>query len=92
LFGRLKIINTYPCVIVGLTVYADFSVMEKQELLLQLALRLKELRKLKNVTQEEVHYATGIHVARIEQGKRDISYTTLLRLAQYFNTDLNAFK
>ena len=75
-----------------MVVYAAFSVMEKQELLLQLALRLKELRKLKNVTQEEVHNETGIHVARIEQGKRDISYTTLLRLSQYFNTDLNAFK
>jgi transcriptional regulator with XRE-family HTH domain len=77
---------------VGLAVYADFSVMEKQELLLQLALRLKELRKLKNVTQEEVHNETGIHVARIEQGKRDISFTTLCKLAEYFGVELNAFK
>ncbi len=76
----------------GLAVYADFSVMEKQELLLQLALRLKELRKLKNVTQEEVHNETGIHVARIEQGKRDISFTTLCKLAEYFGVELNAFK
>jgi transcriptional regulator with XRE-family HTH domain len=53
---------------------------------------LKELRKLKNVTQEEVHNETGIHVARIEQGKRDISFTTLCKLAEYFGVELNAFK
>lgn len=52
-------------------VFAAFSVMEKQELLLQLALRLKELRKLKDVTQEEVHNETGIHVARIEEDRLD---------------------
>lgn len=59
--------------------------MDNQELLLNLAKRLKELRNQKGVTQEDVYNDTGIHVARIEQGKRDISYTTLNKLAQYFN-------
>ena len=62
--------------------------MENQELLLTLAKRLKELRKQKGVTQEDVFNDTGIHVARIEQGKRDISYTTLVRLADYFDSSL----
>lgn len=66
--------------------------MENQELLLNLARRLKELRKQKNVTQEDVYNDTGIHVARIEQGKRDISYTTLCRLAEYFQTNLDFFQ
>lgn len=66
--------------------------MNDQELLLNLAKRLKELRKNKGVTQLEVYNKTGIHVARIEQGKRDISYTTLVRLAEYFDSDLNAFR
>ena len=65
--------------------------MESQEILLTLANRLKELRKRKNVTQEEVYNDTGIHVARIEQGKRDISFTTLCKLASYFEVDLNSF-
>jgi transcriptional regulator with XRE-family HTH domain len=66
--------------------------MENQELLLSLAKRLKELRKQKNVTQEDVYNDTGIHVARIEQGKRDISYTTLCKLAEYFKVGIEEFK
>jgi transcriptional regulator with XRE-family HTH domain len=65
--------------------------MDNNELLLTLAKRLKELRKHKGVTQEDVYNDTGIHVARIEQGKRDISYTTLCRLADYFGVELNDF-
>lgn len=65
--------------------------MENTELLLTLANRLKELRKQKGVTQEDVYNDTGIHVARIEQGKRDISFTTLCKLAEYFGVDLNEF-
>lgn len=65
--------------------------MENTELLLTLANRLKELRKQKNVTQEDVYNDTGIHVARIEQGKRDISFTTLCKLADYFNVGIDFF-
>ena len=66
--------------------------MENTELLLTLANRLKELRKQKNVTQEDVYNDTGIHVARIEQGKRDISFTTLCKLADYFGVNINEFR
>lgn len=65
--------------------------MENNEILLILAKRLKELRKHKNVTQEDVYNDTGIHVARIEQGKRDISFTTLCKLAEYFEVGLENF-
>jgi transcriptional regulator with XRE-family HTH domain len=44
-----------------------------------------------NVTQEQVLNDTGIHIARIEQGKRDVSYTTLVKLAQYFEVGLDSF-
>ncbi len=71
--------------------FPDFSVMTNEELLLNLAKRLKELRKKKGVTQDDVYNDTGIHVARIEQGNRDIAYTTLVRLAEYFGVDLNDF-
>ncbi len=62
-----------------------------KEILLKLAVRLKELRKQNNVTQEEVYNATGVHIARIEQGKRDVSYTTLRKLAAYFGVSLAVF-
>lgn len=66
--------------------------MENTELLLTLANRLKELRKQKNATQEDVYNDTGIHVARIEQGKRDVAYTTLCRLADYFEVSLDSLR
>lgn len=65
--------------------------MEEKEVLLHLARRIKELRKTKGVTQEQMYNDTGIHVARIEQGKRDISFTTLLKITKYFEVNLTAF-
>jgi transcriptional regulator with XRE-family HTH domain len=66
--------------------------MKNEEILLNLANKLKGLRKIKTVTQEQVLHDTGVHIARIEQGKRDISYTTLVKLANYFGVGLEAFK
>ena len=66
--------------------------MENNELLLNLSKKLKGLRKIKNVTQEQVLNDTGIHIARVEQGKRDISYTTLCKLADYFGVGLNELR
>ena len=66
--------------------------MENNELLLNLSKKLKGLRKIKNVTQEQVLHETGIHIARVEQGKRDISYTTLCKLADYFGVGLNELR
>ena len=63
-----------------------------EEILLDLANKLKGLRKIKGVTQEQVYNDTGIHIARIEQGKRDISYTTLYRLAEYFGVGLSELR
>lgn len=57
---------------------------EKKELLNLLAKRIKALRSKKGVTQEDALNDTGIHFGRIEQGKRDISFTTLIKICQYF--------
>ena len=65
--------------------------MEQSEVLLNLAHKVKELRHEKGVTQEQMYHDTGIHVARIEQGKRDVSFTTLKRLAEYFEVGLEEF-
>ena len=65
--------------------------MDEKEILLGLAMRLKELRKNKSLTQEDVYNDTGVHIARIEQGKRDISYTTLIKLSSYFGVTLDHF-
>ncbi len=63
----------------------------KEAALSQLAKRVKELRKLKGVSQQNAYNDTGIHFARIEQGKIDISHTTLLRICEYFEISLKDF-
>lgn len=71
-----------------------FRLVAKQhnnELHKLIALRLKTLRKLHGVTQEDVLNDTGIHIARIEAGKLDITVTTLERLCNYFEVSLEEF-
>jgi transcriptional regulator with XRE-family HTH domain len=65
--------------------------MEQREVLLHLAKKVKQLRIEKGVTQEQMYNDTGIHVARIEQGNRDVSYTTLVKIATYFEVSLSYF-
>ncbi|NOQ72012.1 MAG: helix-turn-helix domain-containing protein [Crocinitomix sp.] len=60
-----------------------------QEILLNFATKVKELRIAKGVTQQDAFNDTGIHFGRIEQGKRDVSLTTLVRLADYLAVSLN---
>lgn len=59
--------------------------ISNKEILLSLANEIKVLRKEKNLTQQDVYNDTGIHLARIEQGKRNISFITLYKLSMYFN-------
>lgn len=63
----------------------------KKDALLKLAHRIKVVRKSKNLTQEDCYNDTGIHFARIEQGKRDVSYTTLHKICDYFEITLQEF-
>lgn len=60
-------------------------------LLKKIALQFKLLRKKHNLTQEAVYSDTGIHIARIELGKRDLSVSTLKKLCDYFNVALADF-
>jgi len=55
-----------------------------EKFLKQIALRLKKLRENHNLTQENFIHDTGIHIGRIETGKRDLSATTLIKICAYF--------
>ena len=59
--------------------------------LLKLANRVKSLRRHKGVTQEDAYNDTGIHFGRIEQGKRDASYYTIVKISEYFEMTLEEF-
>ena len=54
-------------------------------------LTIKEVRKKHGVTLETFYFDTGIHLARIEQGKTNISVSTLSKICNYFNLSLGDF-
>ncbi len=55
--------------------------------------RIKELRTLQNITQEELSFRSGVsrsHIGMIEKGLRDISLTCIFKLSRALNTPINA--
>jgi len=57
----------------------------------KLATRVKELRVKAGLTQEEVYNDTGVHVGRLETGRRDFSVSTLEKICDYFQISLVDF-
>ena len=60
-------------------------------LLKKITLRIKEIREQKGISQESFYNNTGIHIARIELAKLNISITTIARICQYFEITLEEF-
>lgn len=56
-----------------------------------IAHRIKYLREQKNVTLEIFYFDTGIHLARVEQGKTNITVNTLYRICLYLDISLKDF-
>lgn len=52
---------------------------------------IKELRKVNNITLEVFYFDTGIHLARIEQGKTNITISTLSKICDYFDISIIDF-
>ena len=69
--------------------------MQKQylniELLVKVIACLKEIRKSKKITLEVFYFDTGIHLARIEQGKTNITVSTLSKICDYLEISLSDF-
>ena len=62
-----------------------------KELLDNIAKRIKELRKEKEVTQEAFYNDTGIHIARIERSKRNFSISAMKKICEYFEVSIEEF-
>lgn len=59
-----------------------------------LGLRIKELRAEQNITQERFSLMTGVnrsYLASIERGARNMSFATLVRIAEGFGMTLEEF-
>lgn len=64
---------------------------QDKQLLNAIILTLKEVRKARGITLETFYFDTGIHLARIEQGKTNISVSTLAKICNYFEISLVDF-
>ena len=66
--------------------------MKDNELLYRLGQRLKELRKLNNVTQKQLAEFIGASergVQNYEQGSRKPAYDMLIAIADYFDVSID---
>ncbi|MCT4698352.1 helix-turn-helix domain-containing protein [Tenacibaculum haliotis] len=57
----------------------------------KIALCLKILREEHNITLNDFYIDTGIHLARIEQGKTNVTIFTLHKICDYFNITMLDF-
>jgi transcriptional regulator with XRE-family HTH domain len=53
--------------------------------------KIKALRQIKGVSQEEIYNETDIHIGRIESKKVNITVSTLSKLCDYFEISLETF-
>lgn len=60
-------------------------------LLKKIALCVKQLRKEKGITLDDFYVDTGIHLARIEQGKTNVSIVTISQICKYFEISFVEF-
>ncbi len=65
--------------------------IRNQALIDTIAVRLKQIREAKGITQEVVVYETSINIGRIEAGQINISVSTLEAICRYFNMTLREF-
>lgn len=85
----------YKCVVVFEAIIPVICNMKAQRrndfLVRQVAVRLKEVRKNRNLTQEVVRFDTDMNIGRIESGHHSISLTTLADLCDYYQISLEEF-
>jgi DNA-binding XRE family transcriptional regulator len=60
-------------------------------LLKKIADRIKALRDVQGITQEVFYNDTGIHLGRIELGKKNFSISTMEAICKYFNLSIEEF-
>ncbi len=60
-------------------------------LLKKIAIRIKELRELRRITQADFFEDTGINIGRIERGINDLTISNMHRICEYFEISLEDF-
>lgn len=57
----------------------------------EVVIRLQRLRRERKLTQQEVYDGTGIHVARLETNKANMTVITLATLCRFYGISLAEF-
>lgn len=60
-----------------------------KEILASFASNVRKYREKIGVTQHQAFSDTGIHFGRIEQGKRDPSLSTIVKIADYLGISVD---
>lgn len=66
--------------------------MINNTLIQEFGLRIRQLRTIKNISQEKLSYATGFHrtyIGMIERGERNISLSNMAVFAKVFEINLS---
>ena len=58
---------------------------------LAIAVRLRELRESKHLSQQVVSMDTGVNVGWVETGLRNLTISTITRLCSYYGVSLKEF-
>jgi transcriptional regulator with XRE-family HTH domain len=64
------------------------AALQSSSFLQELARRLKAVREERSQTLQEVYDDTGIHVARLETGRRSVALLTVAMLCRYYKVEL----
>lgn len=57
----------------------------------EIVYRLQQLRRRQGYTQQEVYDATGIHIARLEAKRANMTISTLALLCRFYSITLAEF-
>lgn len=62
-----------------------------EKLIKAVGLRLRQLREMRELSQEKVLFQTDIHLSRIENGHKNITFGTLVELCFAYGITLRDF-
>jgi transcriptional regulator with XRE-family HTH domain len=65
--------------------------MDKKEILVRFGLRVKELRKEKKLSQEELSFKADLHrtyIGMIERAEKNITLTNIEKIAKALDVDI----
>lgn len=62
-----------------------------EKLIKAVGLRLRQLREMRELSQEKVLFQTDIHLSRIENGHKNITFGTLVELCSAYGITLRDF-